>query len=98
MLRLERVGDTFTGYISLDEGATWLNQGSAIVSATSPLADPNIPIEFGLVYQNFTDLAGQARFDDFSLRTEVRVPEPTTAGLFVMSLLSLVGVIRRRSA
>jgi hypothetical protein len=98
MLRLVRSGNSFTGYISLDDGATWLNQGTATVSATSPLADPNVPIEFGLTYQNFTDLPGQTRFDDFSLRTTERIPEPTTAGLFVIALLSFAGVIRRRSA
>ena len=98
LLKLIRIRNTFIGYISLDNGATWLSGDAVTVSSTSPLADPNIPIEFGLAYQNFTDLPGQARFDNFSLETRDRaVPEPTTAGLFVIALMSFAGVIRRRA-
>lgn len=97
MLKLVRQGNDFLGYISLDEGATWLHQSTVTVSAASPLADPSIPIEFGLTYQTFVGNAGEARFDDFSLETYARIPEPTSLALLFVACVGTGCCARRRA-
>jgi hypothetical protein len=95
-LRLVRQGKDFLGYISVDDGATWLHQSTVTVSDASPLADPTIPIEFGLAYQTFDGSAGEARFDDFSLETYARVPEPGSLALLFVALAGSICGMRRR--
>jgi hypothetical protein len=95
-LRLERNGSTFSGSVSVDNGATWQVQSSGAASLTSPLIT-GAPLEVGIAFSSFDPaLLGVAKFDDFRLETRP-IPEPATAVLAAIGLASVAVSRKRRS-